>query len=321
MEKKSAGPGRPTNADRLGRCSSSHSLDSYVKRKREDDGGTEEERMDRMMDAESTLGKVLRKLTEGQRKMFEEVAKLRAELVEKDEKWGEEKLRMEQTIDGLRGEVRVLKSRNEALIGTEERVRVAGGRGVGREGEVIGGVAERVIRVEKKLEAREREDRRKNLIISGISGNEGNIRDKVEEVVGIVRQGIHPVEVRNLSRGERSGRVWVRFENERDRNEVKDNSYKLRGRQEWLEDDLTWEERRIQWKLRRLAAKMSSEGKRVRVGNGRMWVEGKWWRWIDETEELRDTFGRRWGERRAGDEREGEEEEEVHVDMENTMIG
>jgi len=50
----------------------------------------------------------------------------------------------------------------------------------------------------------------------------------------------------------------------------------------------TWEERRIRWKIRRIARKKEVKGKRVRVVQGRVWIEGMWWKWDEKEDGLRD---------------------------------
>lgn len=53
---------------------------------------------------------------------------------------------------------------------------------------------------------------------------------------------------------------------------------RLRDKREWRDDDLTWKKRRVKyplWMVRREAERLRAEGKRVKVGYKRMWVEGK----------------------------------------------
>lgn len=65
----------------------------------------------------------------------------------------------------------------------------------------------------------------------------------------------------------------------------------LKGRKERIEDDRTWKERRMMWKLGQIAGKESSKGKRVIVRYGKIWIEGKWWRWDEERDRLKDWKG------------------------------
>lgn len=67
-----------------------------------------------------------------------------------------------------------------------------------------------------------------------------------------------------------------------------------RGRAIWIKEDLTWNERKTIWRLRQIAWKEETKGRRVWIGKGELKIEGKWWRWDEVREELRDEGGRRW---------------------------
>ncbi|KMQ88327.1 hypothetical protein RF55_12211 [Lasius niger] len=53
----------------------------------------------------------------------------------------------------------------------------------------------------------------------------------------------------------------------------KDGTGILRGREERIDDDLTWEERKVRWKLRETAREEEGEGRRVRMGNGGLQID------------------------------------------------
>lgn len=72
------------------------------------------------------------------------------------------------------------------------------------------------------------------------------------------------------------------------------NKWKLRGEEVWIEEDLTWEERRLRWKMRQFAIKKEKRGKKVRIGERGMWIEGVWWRWDEKREKMMDGRGRDW---------------------------
>lgn len=78
----------------------------------------------------------------------------------------------------------------------------------------------------------------------------------------------------------------------------------LRGRAIWIKEDLIWNERKTIWRLRQIAWKEEAKGRRVWIGKGELKIEGKWWRWDEVREELRDEgedAGRRnWGWWRKG---------------------
>jgi len=53
-------------------------------------------------------------------------------------------------------------------------------------------------------------------------------------------------------------------------------------------------ERRIKWMIRGVARREGIQGRRVRMGQKELWIEGMWWRW--ERDELRDERKRSWEE-------------------------
>ncbi|XP_011631480.1 uncharacterized protein LOC105423428 [Pogonomyrmex barbatus] len=67
---------------------------------------------------------------------------------------------------------------------------------------------------------------------------------------------------------------------------------KLRDRSEWIEDDLTEKEKRISWLLKREADRNKREGKQVKVGYMKIWIEEKLWVWDEVKDELKEWQGR-----------------------------
>lgn len=90
--------------------------------------------------------------------------------------------------------------------------------------------------------------------------------------------------------------------NEKEKREIMENKRKLRGREIWIEDDLTWKERRAKWMLMQVAIRKEAEGRKVWLKQGRIQIEGKWWVWDEEEERLRDRLGK-WREEGEEDER------------------
>lgn len=62
---------------------------------------------------------------------------------------------------------------------------------------------------------------------------------------------------------------------------------KLRNRREWLLNDLTEKERRVEWLIKREARRKSRKGMRVRVGYMKLGIDGKLWVWEETKERLR----------------------------------
>lgn len=69
---------------------------------------------------------------------------------------------------------------------------------------------------------------------------------------------------------------------------------RLKERRLRIDNDLTWKERKMRWNLEDIARRERGEGKRVWVNYGKIQIEGKWWRWEEEEEMLKDNKGRVW---------------------------
>jgi len=148
--------------------------------------------------------------------------------------------------------------------------------------------------LERRYEIRERGERRRNLLMRGLKEREEGMREEVEGVMKRIGVEVKVKEIRRIETGrkEKGNRTIVRVENEDEKAKIMQNKWKLKGGELWIEDDLTWEERRIKWKLTQIARIEEAKGRRVRIGRGRLWIEGMWWIWDEEREELRDKGGR-----------------------------
>lgn len=87
----------------------------------------------------------------------------------------------------------------------------------------------------------------------------------------------------------------MRLENIEVKIEVMKEKERLRERGEWITDDLTDRERKIEWLIRRGVEKKRREKKRARAGYMKMWVEIELWIWDEEKEGLR-----KWNEEKEG---------------------
>lgn len=108
--------------------------------------------------------------------------------------------------------------------------------------------------MEKKLERKEREERKNNIMIKGMKEKEGKRKEMVE---GIITNIGMEVEVRKVKRlgGDKERRremVMVKLGNEEQKKEVIKNKKKLKERKEKIIKDWTWKERKMRWKLKEI---------------------------------------------------------------------
>lgn len=50
----------------------------------------------------------------------------------------------------------------------------------------------------------------------------------------------------------------------------------MRGREERIEEGLTWREKKMMWRLKEIAGREEREGMKAWVRYERTWMEGKW---------------------------------------------
>lgn len=73
--------------------------------------------------------------------------------------------------------------------------------------------------------------------------------------------------------------IIAKIENEEKKREVMYNRSKLRGEKIYIDHDLTWEKRKRQEEIGKWAKKERGKGKDVKVGFGRVNMNGIWRKW------------------------------------------
>ncbi|EFN88061.1 hypothetical protein EAI_15286 [Harpegnathos saltator] len=154
--------------------------------------------------------------------------------------------------------------------------------GMGEEG---GMIRELEIRIDKK----EREERRKNVLVRRVEIGVKGMEEGVKEVWRRMELKVEMREVKRPGNGqkEEDGMVLVKLDSLKEKRKVME-AKKLRRRRERIEDDLTVEERKTKWRIEREAEAERRRGRRVQVGYMKMWVDRKIQRW--------DEVGEKWWE-------------------------
>ena len=246
-----------------------------------------------------------------------EMEELKKEIKERDEGLRERWDGVERRMDGMEKRVEELKEIKEGLGGIEKRIGELEKQKVGREGGSERGgrkegrdMEERVREIEGKWERKEREERRRNAVIRGINLEGKEIEKTVVKLLKDIWVEGEMEWIRELGtrKEEGEGMALVRMKEGAGKRELMLKKNKLKGRRERVEDDLTFEERRMQWMIRRVAEQEQQKGKRVRVSNRGIWIEKEWWEW-DEQEEALKGKGGIGGEKRESMGKEGAGEE------------
>lgn len=186
------------------------------------------------------------------------------------------------------------KEMREEKMGGNAEERGEGG-GWGREAEKLG---MRIKEVERWREEQRREKRRRNIVIKGMEVIGRDLKEEVRKVMKRIERGIELEEVRREEGRGGGGDGGGKGESIEQKARVMKGKGKLAGHKERLEDDLTWEERRIQWKIGRELQRAKWQGRRVRIGYRKAWVDGKLWIWDEEKDRLKDESGNQWEEGR-----------------------
>ena len=188
-----------------------------------------------------------------------------------------------------------------------------GGEGVGRGRDRE--MEEKVRVMEIRIERKEREDRKRNIVIRGLKIERGNARQEIEGIMKEIGVEVKMEKIKQVRTGkeEWGDMVVVKLGGEEEKRKVMEGKKKLRGGKIWIMEDLTWKERKMRWRLREIAREEERKGSKVWVGNDRITINGEWWFWDEEGEILRDRRGRERSMEVEQKAMRGEEEERAKV--------
>lgn len=148
-------------------------------------------------------------------------------------------------------------------------------------------IERRLEELERITERKEREDRKKNIVIKGVSWK----RDRVEEEVSkVIKENLNvEVEVRKAYRIRIKEKdiVIASLDSWVQKREIMSKKRDLK-QGIWIEDDLTKEEREVQRRLRERAREEREKGKKVKVGYMKLYIEDRIFRWNEKRRELED---------------------------------
>lgn len=212
------------------------------------------------------------KMRELKKEMKREMDRMIKEIEEREERWREEKERLEEKIKRMEKMVEKVEKKEE------DEEKEIGKEGVGREEREV---EKKVEEIEWRIEMKEREERKRNLLIRGLRVKEGKRKEAVEEIMRDIGAEVEVEEVKRLGGNGKEGKevVWVKLRDERQRREVMEKKRKLMGRKERILEDWTWKERRMRWKLEEVAREETRAGKRVWIRYGGIKISEQWWKW------------------------------------------
>lgn len=136
------------------------------------------------------------------------------------------------------------------------------------------------LKVERMLERKEKENKRRNIIIKGLGGERKRQERVVKEIMKVVEVKVEIKELRRMGEGSENGEEIVRIElgNKEQKWEAIERKKSLWGRKERIEENITWKKRKTRWKLREIVRVEEREGNRICVRQERIKIGKKWWR-------------------------------------------
>lgn len=138
------------------------------------------------------------------------------------------------------------------------------------------------------IEGKEKKERKNNIVIRGLRKDRKDIielgTDFLEKEFGARER------IKHIKTEGKEGRevVIVEMEDWQAKEKIMKEKNKLRGRNIFIDHDMTKEEREVQRKLREMARGEKGKGKRVKIGYRKIIIEGKVFVWNEKEEELRE---------------------------------
>lgn len=221
-------------------------------------------------------------------RLSEELGKMRREMRQREEEWKEERRELGKKMQELEKRIEEMEGRLERR-GKDEAGEGKVGWYRGEERTVV----ERVKDIGRRLELKERKERRNNVLIRRLEGGGGGVKGRVEKIFEEIGAKVEIEWIRKVGgrEGGEDEMVVVKLGNREQKRQVMERKKGLRGSKVRIEDDLTWEERKIKWKIREIAEEERNKGSRVWTGYGKIKINEIWWRWDEERGELRDWRG------------------------------
>lgn len=225
-----------------------------------------------------------KRVEEIKKEIIQEMAELRNEM----RKWEEVREKMEKRMKSLEQKLEKQDENNKKIAQLENRIvqieKAKPEPGIGKSGN---NERERLRQMERRLERKEREERKRNVVIKGLRLEGKELKEEVENVFKRIDAKVEIEEVRSVGKETRREKiVLVKLKKWEHKRDVMTKKRKLYGSSERIEDDLTWMERSMQYKLRKIAEQERSKGKRTWVKYGRIQIEEVWWVWDEEREEI-----------------------------------
>lgn len=152
---------------------------------------------------------------------------------------------------------------------------------------------QKIRRLGRELEMKERRERRKNIIIKEMEVQGKNIKEEVEEwmreklgIVQVVRK-VEKLILGTNKQGKKIEGLLIRVQDLEKKKEIMINRKNLKGTNMFIDDDLTKKEREIQKIIRERADEERKKGNKTRIGYQMLEVNRVWMKWQENEEEFK----------------------------------
>ena len=154
-------------------------------------------------------------------------------------------------------------------------------------------VLSRCVELESKFRRTDRMTRKNNIVITGLSaGTPTEAASQIKEILPEI-QGEKPViknlRVKHTKNGNKVVGTCENFEQKIEIMRVKKDIKTKTGQKIFIDDDLSKEDGELQFLVRQKAKSLTAEGKKVKIGNRKINVNGKWWYINETTKEFTET--------------------------------
>jgi len=230
-------------------------------------------------------------LKEDRKNYFEGIEELKVKVKECEEKIVKLEEKLENIEGWVKGDIEEGElSRREGSEQDEVRSVVSGrSRGssrwtsmesIGRDSRLS---CREVDRLKKWVNDKEREERRNNVIVRGVRIPKEIEKDKKEMrewAMSLIKEKIG-VDCKVIGCRESGTVLVIKLENEEMKKNIMRNKYKLKGDRIFIENDVSWEERRVQERIVRWAKEQKEKGIEIKIGFGRVRIGNVWRKWAE----------------------------------------
>lgn len=157
-----------------------------------------------------------------------------------------------------------------------------------QESKIVEETKKEVKKLKRIIEDKERKERKNNIVIRGLKNEKGEVKELGKEFLEKefgMREKIKHIRTEGKEKREV---LIVEMEDWQAKENIMMAKSRLKGRNIFIDHDLTKEEREVQRKLRERVGKEREAGKKAKVGYRKIIVEGRVYMWNEEEEELRE---------------------------------